>query len=99
MENSEVKNKIKIQKILNDNTIRAIGDFHVDELDVDSFFHELQKKFSLNPKEKGEEVCNLLEKIVKLSTVKVRGMFNSKEVKHNKLIKNLFNTFEIKEVC
>ena len=40
----------------------------------------------------------LLEKIIKLSTVKTRGRFNSKELNQNKLTKELFENFQLESL-
>ncbi len=88
---NDVKVKTKIQKLLHNNTARAGGDFHSDELDEVNFICDLEK--SLNMTSIGG--CESLEKIIKLSTVKSRGMINSREFKQSKFFKELFNNFEI----
>lgn len=88
---NDVKVKTKIQKLLHDNIARAGGDFHHDELDEINFTCDLEKSFKMTPIEN----CKSLEKIIKLSTVKVRGMINSRELKQSKFFKELFNNFEI----
>lgn len=95
---NDVKNKAKIQQLINEYTISAGGDFHSDELDEKSFLHELNKNFKVTPKENGENSCELLEKIIKLSTVKVRGRLNAKEFKQNKFLSKLYENFEIERI-
>lgn len=90
--------RVKVQQVLDSNTIRAGGDFHSDDLSADSFLHELNKKFKLTPKEEGVNSNDLLEKIIKLSTVKVRGRFNAKELKQSVFLNKLFENFEIKNI-
>jgi len=91
----DVKTKMKIQKLLDDNLIRAGGDFHSDELDESNFIYDFKKCFKISTKEGDENSYKLLEKIIKSSTVRVRGMISSKELKQSKFFKELFNSFEI----
>jgi len=88
---NDVKVKTKIQKLLNNNTTRAGGDFHSDELDEGSFICDLEKSFKMTPVGN----CESLQKVIKVSTVKVRGMISSRELKQSKFFKELFNNFEI----
>jgi hypothetical protein len=98
MANKNVKTRVEIQQLLDYNTIRAGGDFHYDDFNKESFLHELNKSFKLTPKEKTSESSELLEKIIKLSTTKVRGRFNAKELKHSKFLSNLLENFEIEKL-
>jgi len=52
-ENSASK-RAKIQEILDNNTIRAGGDFHSDELTEETFIIELQNNFKLTSEKDGE---------------------------------------------
>lgn len=92
---NDAKVKAKIQRLLDSNTVRAGGDFHSDELDGDNFIYDLEKKFNITPLESCKNNYELLKKVIKLSTVKVRGMINSKELKQSKFFKELFKSFEI----
>jgi hypothetical protein len=98
MSKTEVSDKIRVHQIIDDNIVRAIGDFHSDDFDQDTFVHEINKKFKLTPKESGVDGVKLLEKIIKLSTVKTRGRFNSKELNQNKLTKELFENFQLESL-
>lgn len=98
MSKTEVGDKIRVHQIIDDNIVRAIGDFHSDDFDQDTFIHEINKKFKLTPKESGVDGDKLLEKIIKLSTVKTRGRFNSKELNQNKLAKELFENFQLESI-
>jgi hypothetical protein len=98
MANIDVNDKLKIQQLLDSNTVRAGGDFHSDSLDEDVFIYDINKNFKLTPKESGVESHELLEKIIKLSTVKVRGRFNSRELKQSKFIKELSQNFELERL-
>jgi len=98
MANIDVKDKIKIQQIIDSNTVRAGGDFHTDSLDEDVFMCDINKNFKLTPIKVGVDSCQLLENIIKLSTTKVRGRFNSKELKQSKFMKELFENFEIQRI-
>ncbi len=90
--------RAKVQQILGSNTAWSGGDFHSDDLSADSFLHELNKKFKLTPKEEGVDSSDLLEEIIKLSTVKVRGRFNAKELKQSVFLNKLFENFEIEKI-
>lgn len=92
---NDVRVKTKIQKLLDSNTVRAGADFYSDELDEVSFIADLENNFKLTPKESCENTCELLEKVIKLSTVKVRGMINSRELKQSKFFRELFKSFDI----
>jgi hypothetical protein len=92
---NDVKVKTKIQKLLDSNTVRAGGDFYSDELDEDAFVHDFEKCLKLIPKEKCESASELLESVIKKSTVKVRGMINSRELKQSKFFRELFKSFNI----
>lgn len=96
MEINSVKVKTKIQRLLDSNTVRAGGDFYSDELDESAFVHDMEKTFNFTPKENCENNCELLEKVLKISTVKVRGMINSRELKQSKFFSELFKNFDIK---
>ncbi len=98
MSKKEVSDKIRVHQIIDDNIVRAIGDFHSDDFDQDTFVHEINKKFKLTPKESRVDGVKLLEKIIKLSTVKTRGRFNSKELNQNKLTKELFENFQLESL-
>jgi hypothetical protein len=86
---------MKMQELLGSNTAEAIGQFHVDDFDEQSFLIDLGKNFSFKPKEKDVETDEMLKKIIKLSTVKVNGRMNSKEIKHSKFLKKVFDNFEV----
>jgi len=88
---NDVKVKIKIQKLLQNNTTHSGGNFHHKELDEHSFKCDFDRYFKMTPI--GE--CESLENILKVSTVRVRGMINSRELKQSKFFKKLFNNFEI----
>lgn len=94
----DVDSRILVHQIINDNIVRAIGDFHSDDFDQDTFIYEINKKFKLTPKEHGVDGGKLLEKIIKLSTIKVRGRFNSKELNQNKLSRGLFENFQLESL-
>lgn len=94
----DVDSRILVHQIIDDNIVRAIGDFHSDEFDQDTFIHKINKKFKLTPKESGADGDKLLEKIIKLSTIKTRGRFNSKEFNQNKLSKGLFENFQLESL-
>jgi hypothetical protein len=95
---NDVKVKAKIQNLLNKNTVMAGGDFHSDVLDDSSFIYDLEKICKLTPTEDCKSNCELLQEVIKSSTVKVRGMINSKELKQSKFFKDLFNSFEIEMI-
>lgn len=88
---NDVKVKIKIQKLLQNNTTHSGGDFHHEELDEHSFKYDFDRYFKMTPIGEFES----LENILKVSTVRVRGMINSRELKQSKFFKKLFNNFEI----
>lgn len=88
---NDVNVKIKIQKLLQNNTTHSGGDFHYDELDEQSLGCDFDRYFKITPI--GD--CESLEDIIKVSTVRVRGMINSRELKQSKFFKKLFNNFEI----
>jgi len=92
---NDVKVKLKIQKLLGDNTVTAGGDFHSDELDGSSFIFDVERECKLTPMVECKSNYELLEKVIKVSTVKVRGMINSKELKQSKFFRELFKNFEI----
>jgi len=94
---NNLKLRMKIQEIIDFNTARAIGDFHVDELDEDNFVDELLKNFKLTPIESGNTE-DALRLVIKKSTKKVRGLFKSKELKQGMFLKKLFETFEIEKL-
>ena len=98
MSKTEVSDKIKVHQIIDDNIVRAIGDFHSDDFDKDTFVHEINKNFKLTPREPEIDGVKLLEKIIKLSIVKTRGRFNSKELNQNKLAKQLFENFQLESL-
>lgn len=87
--------RIVVHQIFDDNIVRAIGDFHSDDFDQDNFIYEINKKFKLTPKGVGVDGGDLLEKIIKMSTLKSRGRFNSKELNQNKLSRELFKNFQL----
>ena len=92
---NDVKVKLKIQMLLCDNTVTAGGDFHSDELDKSCFISDLERTCKLTPVVECKSSDELLEKVIKVSTVKVRGMINSKELKQSKFFRELFKSFEI----
>jgi hypothetical protein len=92
---NDVKVKTKIQNLLADNAVPAGGDFYSNELDEGSFIVEMEKNFNMTPVESNCDVDVLLEKVIKTSTVKVRGMISSKELKASKFFNELFKNFEI----
>ena len=94
--NAEVKKEI--QKLLHNNTARAGGDFHSDELDEFSFIDDLIKHCKITPIDSCENITDKLERVIKLSTVKVRGMISSRELKQSKFFRELFNSFEIEMI-
>ena len=98
MHDDNVKNKIKIQQLIDNNTVRAGGDFHEDGLDSDSFVSDIDVNFKLTPKKSGANVSKLLDDIIKSSSVKVVGRFNTKTFRQNVFIKKLFDNFEIKKL-
>lgn len=49
---SEVKVRMEIQKILNDNMRRPMGMFHGKELNERGFVNDLFKNFNITPKDK-----------------------------------------------
>lgn len=94
----DINIKIKIQKLLNDNLNLSSGDFYSDELDESNFIYDFNKSFKISPKKDCGNNCELLKKIIKSSTVRVRGMISSKELKQSKFFKELFNSFEIEVI-
>lgn len=98
MSKTEVSDKIKVHQIIDDNIVRAIGDFHSDDFDEDTFIYEINKKFKLIPKDSVVDGNILLEKIIKLSTVKTRGRFNSRELNQNKLSREIFENFQLESI-
>ena len=94
---NELKIRTGIQNLLESNIVRAGGDFHVDELDETCFISDLFKDFKLTPRESGDTE-DMLIKVIKDSTKKVRGMFNSRELKQGAFLKRLFETFEIEKL-
>ena len=94
----EVNDRIVVHQLISDNIAHAIGDFHSDNFDEDTFIHEINKKFKLTPKAIGVDGGDLLQKIIKLSTVKTRGRFNSKELNQNKLSRELFENFQLESI-
>lgn len=94
----EVSDRIVVHQLISNNIAHAVGDFHSDDFDEDTFIHEINKKFKLIPKESGVDSGQLLEKIIKLSTVNTRGRFNSKELNQNKLSKELFQNFQLESI-
>lgn len=49
-QNSDIKVKIKLQEVINDNTRPAIGRFHSKELDERGLIKDLLKKFDIKLK-------------------------------------------------
>jgi hypothetical protein len=98
MASNTVKNKMIIQQMLESNTVRAGGDFHSDDFSKESFLQEFNKKFSLKPKNPENNSVDLIENIIKTSTVKVRGRFNAKELKQSLFINKLFENFQVERV-
>ncbi len=95
---TEVSDRIKVHQIIDNNIARSIGDFHSDDFDEDTFIYEINKKFKLTPMELGVDGVKLLKKIIKLSIVKTRGRFNSKELNQNKLSRELFQNFQLESI-
>lgn len=95
MSNSTIKCRMKMQELLGDNTAEAIGQFHNDDFDELSFLIDLNKNFKFTPKEKEVETDEMLKNIIKLSTVKVNGRMNCKEIKHSRFLKKVFDNFEV----
>lgn len=91
------KNRARIQELLNDNTTRAGGDFHSDELDEESFILALKKKFEIRARD-GEDGYEHMNELIKSCTHRIRGRIKAKELKQGKFIKKLFDNFEIKEL-
>lgn len=89
--------KIQVQKIISDNITSPTGDFHLNEFDEGSFLLEMNKKFNIQPKENVENEL-LMNKIIKSSTIRVRGKISDKELNKDKFIKELFKNFEINEL-
>jgi BioD-like phosphotransacetylase family protein len=95
MSNSKIKVKSEIQKTLNENIVFAGGDFCANQIDEDSFISDVKKNFKLTPIDTDESVQELLKRVIKSSTSKVRGMINERELKQSKFFKELFKSFEI----
>ena len=92
------KIRVKIQGIIESNTVRSGGDFHIDELNEDGLVHDFCDNLKLVPRESGVDYIDELNKVIKASTKKVRGMINSKEFKQNIFLKRLHETFEIQSI-
>jgi len=92
------KVRVKLQGLIESNTIRSGADFHVDELDEDGFMYALNKNFKLTPRESGVDCDDALEEVIKKSTKKIRGMIDSKELKQNIFLKRINETFLIETV-
>ncbi len=91
----DIYSKIRVQEIIEKNSTTAVGDFHSDNFDCDAFICDINKNFKLTPNISSTNVDEVLEKIIKSSTIKVRGRFNSKEIKKSKLLKELFINFKL----
>jgi len=94
---NELKIRAEIQNLLDSNIIRAGGDFHVDELNEDCFINDIYKDFKLTPIEPGNSE-EKLRATIKECTKKVRGLFNSRELKQRMFLKKLFEKFEIEKL-
>lgn len=92
-----MKDKAKIQNLIEFNTIRAGGNFHSDQLDKDSFAMDIGNNFNLKPLESGKEPMELLDEIIEASMVKVVGRFKTKEFKQSIFFKKLSNNFELEK--
>jgi len=92
------KIRVKLQELIESNTIRSGAAFHIDELDEDGFSYALNKGFKLTPREAGANCENALKEVIKKSTKKIRGMIDSKELKQNIFLKRFNETFEIETV-
>ena len=92
------KIRVKIQSIIESNTVRSGGDFHIDELDEDGLMLDFHKSLKLVPRESGVDCEDALKEVIKKSTKKVRGMINSKEFKQSIFLKRLNETFEIQSI-
>jgi hypothetical protein len=92
------KVRVKLQGLIESNTVRSGADFHVDELDEDGFTYALNKNFKLTPRESGANCSDALEDVIKKSTKKIRGMIDSKELKQNIFLKRINETFLIETV-
>ena len=89
--------RARVQTLIDKNTTRAGGDFHADVLDEDSFVMDLHKNFKVTHLS-GNEVDKELDRLIKRSTVKLRGLFNSRELKQRKFMKGLFEQFKIEQI-
>ena len=89
------KTRAKVQSLIDKNTTRAGGDFHADILDEDSFVIDLHKHFKLTHSEK--EVDKALNSLIKKSTVRLRGLIDSRELKQRQFMKGLFEQFNIEQ--
>lgn len=92
--NSTTVNRAKVQSLINSNTARAVGDFHTDELDVDSFILDMKNTFNLSSKN-GEDPNELLYQTIEKSKKKIRGRMNAKEFNQKKFLNMLFENFEL----
>jgi len=94
--NSKVR--VKLQGLIESNTVRSGGDFHIDELDEEGFIYALNKHFKLTPKESEIDCGDALDEVIKKSTKKIRGMIDSKELKQNIFLKRINETFLIETI-
>lgn len=92
------KIRVEIQGYIESNTVRSGGDFHVDTVDEEGLFYDLDKNFKLVPRESGVDIEEAIDEVFKKSTKKVRGMISCKELKQNIFLKRLHETFEIQSL-
>jgi len=95
--NSITANRAKVQSLINSNTSRAVGEFHSDELDSQSFILDMNKEFRVSAKN-GEDSDKLLAQTIEKSKKKIRGRMKAKELNQRKFLKLLFEQFEIERV-
>lgn len=89
------KIRVRIQSIIESNTIRSGVNFNVDELDENGLIYDLHNNFKLIPRESNVVCDDALKYAIKKSTKKVTSMINSKEFKQRVFLKILNETFEI----
>lgn len=89
------KLRVKIQNLIASNIIMYGGDFHANELNEDGLIYDIQKNFKLIPRTNGIQNEEQLRKLIKVSTKKARGLFNSKEFKQSLFLNKLNEAFQI----
>ena len=94
---SKISNRAKMQTLISQNTSMAAGDFHTDQLDVNSLVMDIKKHFNISTKDNRSDGV-VISKLVKSSTSRLRGRTSAKEFNQKKFLKLFFESFEIERV-